>query len=63
MGLDPMVPGMVIQFLRKGVPLFYNGMLFQQIALKENTDNTYTATFWSDTRPEAEDVEDDDELD
>ncbi len=63
MGLDPMVPGMLIQFLRKGMPLLYNGMFFQQISLKENADNTYTATFWSDTPTEEEDVEDEDELD
>lgn len=54
MGNDAMVPGMLIQFLRKGTPLFYKGKLFQQISLKEHADNTYTATFWSDTQPDAE---------
>ena len=54
MGNDAMVPGMLIQFLRKGMPLFYKEKLFQQISLKEHTDNTYTATFWSDSQPDAE---------
>ena len=53
MGNDATVPGMLIQFLRKGIPLFYKDKLFQQISLKENADNTYTATFWSDAQPEA----------
>ena len=49
MGQDGMVPGMLIQFLRKGTPLLHNDRLFQQISLREKPDNTYIATFWSDT--------------
>lgn len=60
MGFDAMVPGMLIQFLRKRIPLFYKDKLFQQISLKENADNTYTATFWSDAQPAAEDEQDED---
>ena len=62
MGFDPMVPGMLIQFLRKGSPLFYKDQLFQQISLKETPDNTYTAIFWSDVQPEAEEEQDEDAL-
>ena len=62
MGNDAMVPGMLIQFLRKGMPLLYKDKLFQQISLKENSDNTYTATFWSDAQLEAEDEQDEDAL-
>ncbi len=58
MGNDAMVPGLLIQFLRQNVPLFHNDNLFQQIYLRENTDNTYTAIFWSDQRLEAEDEQD-----
>ena len=62
MGYDAMLPGMLIQFLRKGLPLFHNNKLFQQISLTENPDNTYTATFWSDAHLQAEDEQDEDPL-
>lgn len=62
MGNDAMVPGMLIQFLRKGMPLFFKDHLFRQISLKEDADNTYTATFWSDAQPETEDEQEEDAL-